>query len=365
MSGVVNNRYDFVFLFDVKDGNPNGDPDAGNLPRIDPETGHGLVTDVCLKRKVRNYVQLAKEFKIPFDIYVKEKAVLGDAHFKAFKEYDIRLGEESKTEITKEIYDLLDENGVPEGLSIDVDEDNNKYTLFVSAVADKKEIKEWLKEANFGKAPTDVINGALKGTKSRRPSGDEVEKGREKMCQDYYDIRTFGGVLSLKTAPNCGQVRGPVQLTFARSVDQILPLEHSITRMAVATQAEADKQKGDNRTMGRKFTVPYALYLCHGFISAPLAAQTGFSEDDLDLFWNALKEMFEHDRSAARGEMTMRKIVAFKHQSALGNAPANRLFERVKVSRKDKEKPPRAFDDYEISINDDSLPQNVELIDMI
>ena len=299
MQTPIQNRYDFVLFFDVKDGNPNGDPDAGNLPRIDPESGHGLVTDVCLKRKVRNYVQLAaEEFKEFYGIYVKEKAVLGQAHVKAFKELGIQLGEESKASIAKEIYDWLDENGTPDGVSIDMDEGENSFALTVAADADKKALKEWLKEAKPPKATKDAIAAIMKDAKSRRPTGEEVEQGRGKMCLDYYDIRTFGGVLSLKSAPNCGQVRGPVQLTFARSINQVVPLEHSITRMAVATEAEAEKQQGDNRTMGRKFTIPYALYRCHGFISAPLAEQTGFSEKDLQLFWQALINMFDHDRSA-------------------------------------------------------------------
>lgn len=348
MSSPINNRYDFVLLFDVKDGNPNGDPDAGNLPRIDPETGHGLVTDVCLKRKVRNFVLLDKECKAPFDIYVKEKAVLGRAHVKAFKELGIQLGEALNVSIKSEIYSLLEESGLPDGLSIDADEDNNTYTLTVAADADKKEIKEWLKEVKASKPVKDAINAVLKDAKSRKPSGEEVEKGRDKMCQDYYDIRTFGGVLSLKSAPNCGQVRGPIQLTFARSIDQIVPLEHSITRMAVATEAEAEKQQGDNRTMGRKFTVPYALYRCHGFVSAPLAAQTGFSEADLELFWQSVVNMFEHDHSAARGQMSTRKLIVFKHDGKMGNVPAHKLFDMVKVAPSGG--PVREFDPSRIKV---------------
>jgi len=297
---------------------------------------------------------------VPFNIYVKEKAVLGHAHVKAFKDLGIQLGEESKTQISKEIYTWLDEAGSPNGLSIDADEDNNTYTLVVAADADKKEIKDWLKDAKPDKPIKDAITSVLRDAKSRRPTGDEVEQGRSKMCQDYYDIRTFGGVLSLKSAPNCGQVRGPVQLTFARSVDQILPLEHSITRMAVATEAEAEKQQGDNRTMGRKFTVPYGLYRCHGFVSAPLANQTGFSEDDLNLFWEALKNMFEHDRSAARGQMATRKLVVFKHDSAMGNHPSHMLFDKVKVEV--KQKPARDFTDYDVFVPAQSdMPQGVML----
>lgn len=281
----IKNRYDFVLLFDVKDGNPNGDPDAGNLPRIDPETGHGLVTDVCLKRKIRNYVQIVKNGDSGNDIFIKEKAVLNTLIDKAHEQ--------------------------------------------------------------------DVVKSKEKGEKT--------EAARMYMCKTYYDIRTFGAVLS--TGKNAGQVRGPVQLTFSRSIDQIVPLEHSITRMAVATEAEAEKQQGDNRTMGRKFTVPYGLYRCHGFVSAPLAAQTGFCEEDLELLWKSLSEMFEHDRSAARGEMTTRKLVIFKHESALGNAQAHMLFERVSILRKNGVATPRGIADYEIKINKDGLAPGVSIIE--
>ena len=366
MSNTIQNRYDFVLFFDVKDGNPNGDPDAGNLPRIDPETGHGLVTDVCLKRKVRNYVQLAKGYVTPFDIYVKEKAVLGRAHVKAFAELGIELGEESTATISKEIYEWLEENGTPPGVSIDSEEDNNSYAIIVAADADKKEIKEWLKEAKPAKATKDAINNVLRGAKSRRPTGEEVELGKNKMCQDYYDIRTFGAVLSLKSAPNCGQVRGPVQFTFARSVGQIVPLEHSITRMAVATEAEAEKQQGDNRTMGRKFTVPYALYRCHGFISAPLAAQTGFNENDLNLLWDSIANMFEHDHSAARGQMASRRLIVFKHESGMGNAPSHKLFDMVQAKPKTEGEVIRDFSQYAITAPTQvDMPQGVTVIEKL
>ncbi|NOZ23496.1 MAG: type I-C CRISPR-associated protein Cas7/Csd2 [Planctomycetes bacterium] len=288
MSEPIKNRYEFILLFDVKDGNPNGDPDAGNLPRIDPETGEGLVTDVCLKRKVRNYVGLVKGEQPPYEIYVKEKAILTLQQKKAY-----------------------------ETLSEDEEEGVNK-----------------------------------------------VEQGKAWMCKNFFDIRAFGAVMSLKEF-NCGQVRGPVQLTFARSKDRIFTGEHTITRMAVATEAEAEKQKGDNRTMGRKFTVPYALYETHGYISAPLAKQTGFSEEDLELFWNALINMFDHDRSAARGEMAPRKLIVFKHASALGNAPAQKLFELVKVEKNCGDAPPRSFADYTVSINYDVKPEDVEIIEML
>ncbi|MHB8835318.1 MAG: type I-C CRISPR-associated protein Cas7/Csd2 [Candidatus Methylomirabilia bacterium] len=293
MTDAIKNRYDFVYFFDVKDGNPNGDPDAGNMPRIDPETSNGLVTDVCLKRKVRNFVQLTKDNKAPFEIYVKEKAILNNLHKRAYEGIGIKLDEEKST---------------------------------------------------------------------KRKGGDHVEAARDWMCKNFYDVRAFGAVMSLGV--NCGQVRGPIQLTFARSVDQIVPLEHSITRMAVATEAEAEKQQGDNRTMGRKFTVPYALYRCHGFISVSLAEQTKFSAADLELFWDALANMFEHDHSAARGQMSARKLIIFKHDSAMGNTPAHKIFDLV--TAKADSTPVRDFSQYSISVPAQSqMPKGVTVIDKI
>ncbi|HUW52340.1 MAG TPA: type I-C CRISPR-associated protein Cas7/Csd2 [Rhodanobacter sp.] len=291
----LENRYDFVLLFDVQDGNPNGDPDAGNLPRLDAESGRGLVTDVCLKRKLRNYVGLVKGEQPPFEIYVKEKAVLNNQHERAYKALDITLDADAK----------------------------------------------------------------------KRKSGgqDNVSKARQWMCQNFFDVRTFGAVMS--TGVNCGQVRGPVQLTFARSVDPIVVLEHSITRMAVTTEAEAEKQDGDNRTMGRKHTVPYGLYVAHGFVSAFLADQTEFSEEDLQLLWQGLSQMFEHDRSAARGQMATRGLYVFKHSSKLGNAPAHALFERITAKLNDGVVAPRAFSDYAVSVNEASLPNGITLQRMV
>jgi CRISPR-associated protein Csd2 len=283
---AIQNRYDFVLLFDVQDGNPNGDPDAGNLPRVDPETGHGLVTDVCLKRKVRNFVQLNKTGEKGYDIFIKEKAVLNS---------------------------------------------------LIDAVHEEEKVKS-------------------------KDKGEKTEAARQMMCEKYYDVRTFGAVMS--TGKNAGQVRGPVQLTFSRSVDPIVQLEHSITRMAVATEAEAEKQQGDNRTMGRKFTVPYAVYRCHGFVSASLAKQTGFTEDDLSLLWDALSTMFEHDRSAARGLMTTRALIVFRHEGTMGNAPAYQLFERVVVRRKVGVFVPRSFADYEVSVNQDGLPAGIRIVEV-
>lgn len=363
MSEPLKNRYDFVLVFDVKDGNPNGDPDAGNLPRIDPETGHGLVTDVCLKRKVRNYVQIIKNFKKPYDIYIKEKAVLGRAHFETFKALNISTGQESRKAVPAELAAVFAEIVLPEGLSFIEGEEESTSELVVMPDADKKTINAWLKEEKPEKKITDIIKQALKEAKPRRPTAEQTESGRKRMCEDFYDIRTFGAVLSLKTAPNCGQVRGPVQLTFGRSVEPVVTLEHSITRMAVATEAEAEKQQGDNRTMGRKNTVPYGLYVAHGFVSPHLAAQTYFDEDDLSLLWAALSEMFEHDRSAARGLMSTQKLIIFKHTSALGNAPAHELFNRIKLTRREKTKPARDFSDYQLEIDRNKLPEGISIIE--
>ncbi|WP_223641783.1 type I-C CRISPR-associated protein Cas7/Csd2 [Corallococcus sp. EGB] len=308
----LKNRYDFVLLFDVKDGNPNGDPDAGNLPRIDPETGHGLVTDVCLKRKVRNYVQLLKGSEERYDIYVKERGVLSTLQIKAYE----RLG------------------------------------LRTQAGAD--DVGPHEKQPAKGKGEK----------KSRKASEAEVvDKVRDEMCRYYFDVRAFGAVMPGKESnSNAGQVRGPVQLTFGRSLDPVAAVEHTITRMAVTTQAEADNQGGGNRTMGRKNTVPYGLYRAHGFVSPALAKQTGFGEADLDLLWKALVEMFDHDRSAARGLMATRRLLVFRHASALGNAPAHKLFDAMSVRRKDDSKPPRDFADYALSMG--SIPQGVEVMEL-
>ena len=314
----LSNRYDFVLLFDVKDGNPNGDPDAGNLPRTDAETGHGLMTDVALKRKVRNFVALVRASDqveaepAPggkrCEIYVREKAILNVQNQRAYS-----------------------------ALKLDAPSDE-------TADAEAAE-----PEAKAKKKP---------GKDKRKGSGSDVDLARQWMCQNFFDVRTFGAVMS--TGVNCGQVRGPVQLTFARSVDPIVPLEHAITRMAVATEAEAEKQQGDNRTMGRKHTVPYGLYVAHGFVSSFLARQTGFGEDDLELLWQALEHMFEHDRSAARGEMATRGLYVFKHDSELGNAHAHQLFKRINAKK--KVDTPRDFGDYAIEVDEADLPVNVKLL---
>ncbi|MCB1899317.1 MAG: type I-C CRISPR-associated protein Cas7/Csd2 [Rhodocyclaceae bacterium] len=287
---AIAHRYEFVYLFDVTNGNPNGDPDAGNLPRLDPETNRGLVTDVALKRKIRNFVTLDKDGGPGYAIYMQEKAVLNNQHKRAYDALDIK----------------------PEDKKLPKDE------------AKAREITAW-------------------------------------MCTNFFDVRTFGAVMT--TGINAGQVRGPVQLGFATSVEPVLPLEISITRMAVTTEKEAEAQSGDNRTMGRKHILPYGLYRAHGFVSAKLAERTGFSDEDLQLLWQALINMFEHDRSAARGEMAARKLIVFEHENAMGNAPAHVLFDTVTVTRATPEDdgPARSFADYTVKVDAEALPQGVSV----
>lgn len=287
----MNNRYDFVYLFDCRDGNPNGDPDAANAPRLDPQDMHGLVSDVCLKRKVRNYVLLAKGGQAPFDVFVRQGSVLND-----------RIAEAHKS------------------LGHDIDPKSDK----------------------------------------KKATRDQVGAARTEMAKRFYDVRTFGAVMS--TGANAGQVRGPVQLSFSRSLDPVLPLDLSITRMAVTEAKEAD---APNQTMGRKNLIPYGLYRTHGFISAHLANETGFSEEDLSLFWEALLNMFDHDRSASRGTMAPQKLIVFKHATALGNAPAHKLFERVSVGRQAGVQVARAFSDYKVEISQTGLPPGVELQELL
>lgn len=309
MTTPIAHRYDFVYLFDVKDGNPNGDPDAGNLPRLDAETGHGLVTDVALKRKVRNFVAMTREQderdpadgEKRFEIYVREKAILNLQHQRAYSALKLDPADTESAEPAE------------------------------------------------GEAPKKKT-----GKDKRKGSGDDVAKARGWMCQNFYDVRSFGAVMS--TGTNAGQVRGPVQLTFARSIEPVVALEHTITRVAVATEAEAEKQQGDNRTMGRKHTVPYGLYRAHGFVSAFLAGQTGFDDGDLALLWQALEQMFEHDRSAARGEMACRGLYVFEHDSKLGNAHAHDLFDRLSVTRADGgDGPARSFGAYSVAFDGRAL----------
>ncbi len=292
MSEAIKNRYDFVVLFDVENGNPNGDPDAGNMPRVDPESGYGLVTDVCLKRKIRNYVEMAKEEEQGYQIYIKENVPLNRS--------DARALEYLKTDGDK-----------------------------------------------------------IKGLKKEDPEVDR--KIRDFMCRNFYDIRTFGAVMTtfVKANLNCGQVRGPVQLGFAKSVDPVLPQEVTITRVAITTENDAER-KGTE--MGRKYIVPYGLYRLEGYVSANLARKvTGFSEEDLELLWQAILNMFENDHSAARGKMAVRKLIIFKHNSELGCAPAYKLFDSVKVERREEIEVPRSFSDYRIEIAQE-LPEGVTCI---
>lgn len=286
MSKPIDKRYEFVLFFEVENGNPNGDPDAGNMPRIDPETSKGLVTDVCLKRKVRNYIDLVADDKKRFDIYVRENAILNAINESAYKEQGI-----------------------------------------------KAEPKKLPKDANQAKLIT------------------------EYMCNRFFDIRAFGAVMT--TEVNCGQVRGPIQFGFAKSIDPIVPQEMTITRMAVTNEKDADKE----RTMGRKHIIPYGLYRAEGYVSAPLAQKTGFDETDLEHFWQALMNMFEHDHSAARGRMSSRKLIVFEHSTSLGNVPAHQLFELVTVKRTDETKPPRAFSDYSIEINYEQMPVAISIVE--
>lgn len=287
---AIENRYEFVILFDVENGNPNGDPDAGNMPRVDPETGHGLVTDVCLKRKIRNYVETVKEGESGYRIYVKD--------------------------------------GVP------LNRSDAEACAYVGVEPDK------LKAAKKDNEKLDLLL-------------------RDYMCSNFYDIRTFGAVMTtfVKGNLNCGQVRGPVQIGFAKSVDPIMAQEVTITRVAITTEADAEKKDTE---MGRKYIVPYGLYRAEGYVSANLARKTtGFSEEDLELLWQAILNMFELDRSAARGKMAVRELIVFRHDSELGNAPAYKLFELIKAERKPGVITPRAYSDYEVTVLEDRLPSGV------
>jgi len=292
MSEPIKNRYEFVILFDVENGNPNGDPDAGNMPRVDAETGLGIVTDVCLKRKIRNYVEMAKEGKTGWRIYIQDGVPLNRSDAEAYAALDVT------------------EKTVKERKKADPDID--------------RKIRDW-------------------------------------MCANFYDIRTFGAVMTtfVKAALNCGQVRGPVQLGFARSVEPVAPQEVTITRVAITTEADAEKKDTE---MGRKYIIPYALYRCEGYISANLARKTtGFSEEDLAMLWEAILNMFENDRSAARGKMAVRELIVFKHDSELGCAPAWKLFESVQITRTEPESPSsaRSYQDYQITVDEASLPAGV------
>lgn len=303
MSEAIKNRYEFVVLFDVENGNPNGDPDAGNMPRIDPESGLGIVTDVCLKRKIRNYVDMVKEGENGFKIYIRE---------------DVPLNRSDR--------EACIDQGIEE--------------------TDEKKVTE-----------------ALKKLKKTDPDADL--KIRNYMCDNFYDIRTFGAVMTtfVKAALNCGQVRGPVQMGFARSIDPIISQEVTITRVAITTEKDAE---GKNTEMGRKSIVPYGLYRAEGFVSANLARRvTGFSEEDLELLWEAIINMFEHDHSAARGKMAVRELIVFKHSSELGDCPSYRLFDAVEVKKKDGITYPRKYQEYEVTIHEEDIPDSVEVKRMI
>ncbi|MBW2097256.1 MAG: type I-C CRISPR-associated protein Cas7/Csd2 [Deltaproteobacteria bacterium] len=341
MNEAISNRYEFVLLFDVKNGNPNGDPDGGNLPRTDPETGHGITTDVCLKRKVRNYVDMVKNNVSPYEIHVREGAYLSEHHKRAHKALD-----DEKLYIHVPA-DLLDElrnyQNYPEGVGFE----NEGVYLRLGADIDKA-------KKTVGKLK-DISDAAKAKLKELFVDSKEMV-AKKWMCKNFYDIRTFGAVMSTGDK-TCGQVRGPVQLAFARSIDPIVGLDVAMFRTAAVSV-----DKPDDKGLGaRKAIVPYGLYRVHGFISAPLAKQTGFSEDDLNLFWDALKNMFDHDRSAARGEMATRKLIVFKHDSELGNAPASKLFDLVTVEKNCGDDPPRSFADYTVTVDKGSAPSGVSV----
>ncbi len=292
MADVIKNRYEFVILFDVENGNPNGDPDAGNMPRVDPETGYGIVTDVCLKRKIRNYVEAVKEDDPDYQIYIREGMPLNRSDRMAYESLD------------------LTEDGIKEAKKNDKDLDR---------------------------------------------------KVRDFMCQHFFDVRTFGAVMTTftKNALNCGQVRGPVQISFARSIDPVVPQELTITRTAITTEADAENKKTE---MGRKYIVPYGLYRAEGYISANLARKvTGFNEDDLALLWKAIQNMFEVDHAAGRGKMAVRNLIVFKHESELGDAPAYKLFDAVKVKRISDDMPPRSYADYVVTVDEAAIPEKVSV----
>ncbi len=298
MSEVIHNRYEFVILFDVENGNPNGDPDAGNMPRVDPETSLGLVTDVCLKRKIRNFVETVKEGEPGYRIYVKD--------------------------------------------SVPLNRSDAEACAYLQVGSDDKSLK-----------------------KAKKDDPDLDRKLRDWMCANFFDIRTFGAVMTtfVKGALNCGQVRGPVQLGFARSIDPIIPQEVTITRVAITTEADAEKKDTE---MGRKYIVPYGLYRCEGYVSANLARKTtGFSEEDLQLLWKAILNMFEIDHSAARGKMAVRELIVFKHDSELGNAPAYKLFDSVKVERKGEVSVPRSYHDYIVEVDESQIPDGVTCTRMV
>lgn len=343
MSEPIKNRYEFVLLFDVKNGNPNGDPDAGNLPRIDPETGHGMTTDVCLKRKVRNYVDMVKNNVSPYEIHVREGAYLSEHHKRAHKALD---DEKLYVHVPSDLLDeLRNYRNYPAGVGFE------NEGIFLKLSADIEKAKK-----EVGKLKD--ISEASKAKLKELFVDSKETVAKKWMCKNFFDVRTFGAVMSTGDK-TCGQVRGPVQLAFARSIDPVVGLDVAMFRTAAVSV-----DKPDDKGLGaRKAIIPYGLYRIHGFISAPLAKQTGFSENDLQLFWNALVNMFDHDRSAARGEMAARKLIVFKHDSELGNAPASMLFDLVTVGKNCGDASPRSFADYQVTVG--SAPAGVELIEML
>jgi CRISPR-associated protein Csd2 len=346
----IKNRIDFVLLFDVQDGNPNGDPDAGNLPRVDAETGHGLVTDVCLKRHLRNYVTLTQQGNPGFEIYVKDRGVLNLEHERAYKSLNLDLTQESAKEIPATIAAKIEDDFSIDGFSVREGDDDKKMLVY-SGDLDKEQQKEAKKALKaIDKGLETLAAELIKGSKSRKPERTEIDSARNWMCKTYFDVRTFGAVMS--TGVNCGQVRGPVQMTFARSLDPIFPMEHAITRVAVTKKEDQEKKETE---MGRKSTVRYGLYRAYGFISPALARQTGFSDRDLSLLLEALGKMFEQARSSSKGLMSTRALILFEHESELGSAPAHELFEKALRVRRVSQGPVVGFQDYEVTVNGEKI----------
>ncbi len=346
MNQPIKNRYEFILLFDVKNGNPNGDPDAGNMPRIDPETGHGITTDVCIKRKIRNYVDLVKENTSPYEIHVREGAFLSEHHKRAHKALDDndRVNIHAPSDLQEELATYKE---YPEGIGF---ENEGIYFQFSADLEKAKKAVGKLKN----------ISAASKAVLKELFVESKEAAAKKWMCKNFFDVRTFGAVMSTGDK-RCGQVRGPVQLSFAQSIDPIIGLDIAMSRTAAV-----NVDKPDDKGLGaRKAIIPYGLYRMHGYISAPLAKQTGFCDEDLDLFWNTLQNMFDHDRSAARGEMASQKLIVFKHDSELGNAPAHKLFELVDVEQKDPSRPARKFTDYTVTIDKDNVPSGVSLQELI
>jgi CRISPR-associated protein Csd2 len=362
-------RHDFVLLFDVTDGNPNGDPDAGNLPRVDPETMQGLVTDVCLKRKVRNYILatrwVAGRPSPGYDIYVKERGVLNLEHQRAYDARKIEVGEAKSEAIPRDLVPVYAPGGepvlLPDGFSLEPGDRDGSWTLRYSGLLDAQERTEALRQMgeDLGEGAKEFASRLVKTAKSRKPTHAEVDSARAWMCEQFFDIRAFGAVMS--TGVNCGQVRGPIQLTFCRSVDPVIPLDLSVTRVAVTRVEDAQKE----REMGRKALIPYGLYKGFGFVNPHFAKDTNLKAEDLSIFWRALQQMWDLDRSSSRGFMTIRGLYVFTHKDAIGNAPAHLLFEGIQVRRREGVEAPRKFNDYAVAVDDSGLPEEVTLTRLI